>query len=262
MKAISLKINGEQITWKALQDEMARLKVEIAQEQGSEEILKSEDKLLELARDNMTEHVLFRQHAAEPLPSDKRNDPKAVAAAEETLRQSLVKTVRTPKAEDIESFYNEHKQMMMTGEAVHAAHIIKHVKDEAGKIAAFMEISRIKEQLDKGASFFETAMQASDCPSNGGDLGTFTRGKMVPEFEDVVFVMNSGETSGIFLTPFGYHIAHVIERIPSRTMTLQEATPSIKGFLSNLNHLAVWEEFTDRLRKKAVIEELPPEPVA
>lgn len=73
---------------------------------------------------------------------------------------------------------------------------------------AAAEIARLKEEIDAGADFAEVARDNSDCPSGGqgGDLGAFSRGMMVPEFETAAFALSVGETSGVIETPFGYHL--------------------------------------------------------
>jgi len=82
---------------------------------------------------------------------------------------------------------------------VHCAHIL--VKSES-------EAKAVLERLKKGEKFGAIAQVASLCPSGkrGGDLGTFTRGKMVKEFETAAFALNKGEVSGIVKTKFGCHI--------------------------------------------------------
>ena len=87
---------------------------------------------------------------------------------------------------------------------VHCAHIL--VKTETEAKAA-------KARLDKGEKFGAVAQQVSLCPSGkkGGDLGTFTRGKMVKEFEKAAFELEKGMTSGPVKTQFGYHIIKRLE---------------------------------------------------
>jgi len=76
-------------------------------------------------------------------------------------------------------------------------------KDEAAQ-----QIADLKAQMDDGAEFAALASAHSDCPSGsqGGDLGEFGRGMMVPEFEQAAFGMEVGVTSDIVETPFGYHL--------------------------------------------------------
>jgi peptidyl-prolyl cis-trans isomerase C len=87
---------------------------------------------------------------------------------------------------------------------VHCAHIL--VKSES-------EAKAVLERLKKGEKFGNVAKQVSRCPSGkkGGDLGTFTRGKMVKEFENAAFKLQKGEVSGIVRTQFGYHIIKRLE---------------------------------------------------
>jgi len=87
---------------------------------------------------------------------------------------------------------------------VYCAHIL--VKSES-------EAKAVLELLKKGEKFGNAARAVSRCPSGkrGGDLGTFTRGKMVREFENAAFALRKGEVSGVVKTKFGCHIVKRLE---------------------------------------------------
>jgi len=72
----------------------------------------------------------------------------------------------------------------------------------------------LKEQIAEGAEFAELAKQHSSCPSgkDGGDLGSFGPGMMVPEFDKVVFSADVGTVQGPVKTQFGYHLLEVTSR--------------------------------------------------
>jgi peptidyl-prolyl cis-trans isomerase C len=75
--------------------------------------------------------------------------------------------------------------------------------------------NELKEQINSGEITFEqAAKENSTCPSgaNGGDLGTFSQGQMVPEFDKVVFNDEVGVVHGPVKTQFGYHLLEVTER--------------------------------------------------
>src|SRR3546814_5826836 len=76
-------------------------------------------------------------------------------------------------------------------------------KDEAES-----EIQALKAELAGGADFAALARTHSDCPSGqqGGDLGSFRRGMIVPEFDEAAFGLEVGEDSGVVETDFGYHL--------------------------------------------------------
>jgi len=82
---------------------------------------------------------------------------------------------------------------------VKASHILVESKSEAQRLLA---------QIKGGESFENLARKHSKCPSgrNGGDLGFFGRGRMVPEFENAAFAMNKGDVSEPVKTQFGYHL--------------------------------------------------------
>ncbi len=80
-------------------------------------------------------------------------------------------------------------------------------------VKTLTEANTVKARLDKGEKFSDIAKQVSLCPSGkkGGDLGTFTRGKMVKEFEKAAFELQKGQVSGPVKTQFGYHIIKRLE---------------------------------------------------
>lgn len=87
---------------------------------------------------------------------------------------------------------------------VHCAHILVKTEKEANMVL---------ERLQKGEKFGNIAKKVSLCPSGkrGGDLGTFTRGKMVKEFEKAAFALDKGQISPIIKTKFGYHLIKRLE---------------------------------------------------
>lgn len=88
---------------------------------------------------------------------------------------------------------------------VKASHILVSTLDDARNILS---------ELKKGGDFAEFAKKHSLCPSskNGGDLGFFSKGQMVGEFENAAFSLKPGEISGPVKTQFGYHIIKVTGR--------------------------------------------------
>jgi peptidyl-prolyl cis-trans isomerase C len=72
----------------------------------------------------------------------------------------------------------------------------------------------LKAQIEAGADFADLARQYSKCPSGqqGGDLGEFSQGMMVPEFDQVVFSAPVNEVQGPVKTQFGYHLLEVTSR--------------------------------------------------
>jgi peptidyl-prolyl cis-trans isomerase C len=86
-----------------------------------------------------------------------------------------------------------------------ARHILVSTEEQANDI---------KRQIEEGADFAEMARQFSSCPSgrNGGDLGRFSPGQMVREFDQVCFNDEVGVVHGPVKTQFGYHLIEITER--------------------------------------------------
>jgi peptidyl-prolyl cis-trans isomerase C len=76
------------------------------------------------------------------------------------------------------------------------------------------ECSNIKKQIEEGSDFAQMAKEHSQCPSGqrGGDLGKFSPGQMVREFDEVVFSEEVGKVHGPIKTQFGYHLIKITSR--------------------------------------------------
>ena len=97
---------------------------------------------------------------------------------------------------------------------IRASHIlISHAeaRGAASKLAkedALEKINQLKIEIEGGIEFAQAAQDHSDCPSsgNGGDLGEFGRGAMVPAFEEAAFGLETGAVSDAVETEFGFHL--------------------------------------------------------
>ncbi len=149
--------------------------------------------------------------------------------------------------EEIRVFYDGHKESFKTEETARASHILVDSEEEAEKL-----LKEIKE----GKDFAKTAEVYSKCPSkaNGGDLGFFSRGKMVPEFEEAALNLNPGEISGIVKTQFGYHIVKLIEKKEPENLKYEQVRNKISDYLLGQKRNVAFSQKTEELRKQYKIE--------
>lgn len=121
---------------------------------------------------------------------------------------------------EIEDFYKVHKDHFNTPPTVRASHILVEDLEKA---------QEIYNKIVNGADFSLEAKKNSTCPSKnkGGDLGNFSRGQMVKEFEDAAFSMNVGDISKPIKTEFGYHIIKLTGKNPSKEVNLEDAKDHI-----------------------------------
>jgi peptidyl-prolyl cis-trans isomerase D len=137
-------------------------------------------------------------------------------------------------AADVERSYNNAIEQYTTPEQVRASHILLKTegKDDAVVKATAEDLLK---QARGGADFAELAKKNSDDADNaknGGDLDYFGRGRMVPEFDQVVFAMQPGQISDLVKTQFGYHIIKLIDKKTATTRTLAEVRQQITDQLA------------------------------
>ena len=143
--------------------------------------------------------------------------------------------IQIPEAE-LKSYYQQNLTTYQLPEKVRASHILLKTEgkspEESEKIKA--KATDLLLQVRKGADFGELAKKNSEdavSAANGGDLGAFARGAMVPEFEQASFSLGVGAISDLVKTQFGYHIIKVVEKQPAHTQTFEEVENLIRPTL-------------------------------
>ena len=173
--------------------------------------------------------------------------------------------IAKPSDEEIKAFYDENKADFTQGESVTASHILIKVDpadDEAAKAAKRERIEGLRKQLLEGADFAEIAKANSDCPSSasGGDLGSFGRGQMVPEFENAAFTQATGTIGEVVETQFGYHLIKVAARTEAKTLDFEEVKSRIGDMLNSRQQQEAVGNFVEGLRAAADIQRFDQKP--
>jgi parvulin-like peptidyl-prolyl isomerase len=138
----------------------------------------------------------------------------------ERLRDAVAGAIE-PTDQELSAYLEEHREEYDTPEQVHARHILIRIEEnapEAEVAQAKKQLDDIKKELENGADFAELAQKHSQDPGsapNGGDLGFFSRGQMVPEFEEATFALEPGQVSDPVRTQYGFHLIKVEEKKPA-----------------------------------------------
>lgn len=275
-------LNGEFIDDEVVRLEAAQIKQRLRNEMSAGDALEIEIRARELARETVVERVLLRQAAlrdAQPIPDSvideelrryyAQNPHEAgchLPRDRDYIRKNIENdlyianflrqlTAHIPKPADkqVAALYRDAKQALVQPETVRAAHIVKNIDESQSEAEALAAIEDIQSLLAQGVPFESVADQHSDCPGRGGDLGFFERGQMVDEFETQVLPLPVGVMSPIFHTPFGFHIAKVLERVPERIPPLAEIRHELSASLWQRQKQGVIRAFLDDLRAQAVI---------
>jgi len=161
--------------------------------------------------------------------------------------------------EEVKKFYDDNKEKFKTEESVRASHILIGVDEKASaadKKKAKEKAEAIRKRVAGGEDFAAVAKKESTCPSapQGGDLGFFTKGQMVPEFEKAAFALKPAEVSDVVETKFGYHIIKAQEKKAAGTVSFDEAKKNIGEYLKAQKIQKGVNEYLEKLRKDAKIE--------
>jgi peptidyl-prolyl cis-trans isomerase C len=164
-----------------------------------------------------------------------------------------------PTEADVEQYFKEHKTEFSKGEQVLAQHILvtPDGDSETSKSEAYTKINDIRERILSGAKTFESeAADHSTCPSGkeGGSLGWFGRGMMVPEFDGEAFAMKIGDISGIIETQFGYHIIKKTDHQKGGETDFDTVREQIRDLLRHSRRGEAMTAYVSELRSKAKIE--------
>ena len=281
-------VNGEEIGEDAVRFELDRLvKFYASHGMGAEEIRRSLPRLEEKALEQAIGAKLLLDRARQldiPVSAadidaevakvvaqvgGEENYRKALAAQHMTdsaFRKELEKgakvnrlvgqacaSVPEPTEKEVADFYAAHKSEYVEPEQVLCRHIL--VKGDGPE--SLKKIGEIRERIvaDK-ADFAEEAAKHSDCPSGrqGGSLGWFGRGMMVPEFDKAAFELEKGGVSEVIKTQFGHHIIRKEDQKGGRALDLVDVHDQIKDLLRHEARGRAMDRFVAELREKATVE--------
>jgi peptidyl-prolyl cis-trans isomerase C len=174
------------------------------------------------------------------------------------IEQTIVPKI-TVTEEESKKFYDQNPDKFNRGETVKASHILIGVDPKASaeeKKKASEKAEKLRKDLAGGADFATLAKENSTCPSSqqGGDLGYFGKGQMVPPFEQAAFVLKPGEISDVVETQFGYHIIKVTDKKGAETVAFKEVKPRIEEFLKRQKVSAAVNDFLTEAKKTAKVE--------
>ena len=150
--------------------------------------------------------------------------------------------------EELEAYFEETKAQWAQAEQVQASHIL--VEDE--KTA-----KEVEQKLNDGEDFAELAEEYSTDSSNannGGELGYFGKGRMVPEFEEAVFAMEVDEISGPVETSQGFHIIHVTDKKEAKEASLEDSEEQVRDALFERKMQTEYGVLIAELKEKYTVE--------
>jgi len=155
----------------------------------------------------------------------------------------------TPKTTDAQAkqYYENNKNEFVTPARYRASHILVKQKDEAAKVL---------KKLKGGADFAELARQESIDPSGdrGGDLGYFTKGQMIPDFETACLQLSVGSISDVVQTKFGYHIIRLTDKQEQAAKSFDEVKERVKQRITTKGRQDRLQALVDSLRLESNIQ--------
>jgi parvulin-like peptidyl-prolyl isomerase len=159
-------------------------------------------------------------------------------------------------ASEAKEFYQKNKDKFMEKSSMHARHILVETEKSAKEIIDTVKALKGDELKNK---FMELAKTKSTGPSGpeGGDLGTFTKGQMVPEFSKAAWALNNGEvTTTPVKTQFGYHVIYLETKAEEKPSAYEQVKEKIIATLKQQQFAAKITEVAKELKSKAKIVDM------
>ncbi|MFW5995181.1 MAG: peptidylprolyl isomerase [Spirochaetia bacterium] len=218
-----------------IEEELEQIRSQFPSEEAFEEALEQQNLTLEEIEGNIAEQMIIEEILESDVLTDSDIDEDAA-----------------------QEFYDENPELFETPPQVRASHILVLTQDldEDEQAEAREEIETVQERLESGEDFADLAQEYSDdgTAEDGGDLGFFSEGQMVPEFEEAAFDLEVGEVSDIVETQFGYHIIRKTDEREAGTQDFEEARGQIEQFLGQQEQQEMFDSYVDSLREEAEIE--------
>ncbi len=194
----------------------------------------------------VSERLIYNEAVKAGYDKDPEVKKRLANMEKQVIMQSFMenKAKNLVTDDQLRAAYAEKVAAAKGQEEVRARHILVASEEEAKKIAA---------DVKKGGDFEKIAKEKSTdkgSGANGGELGWFTKERMVPEFADAAFKLKKGDISAPIKTEFGWHIIKVEDRRPVQVASFDDMKESLKGELAN----KAVQTYVDSLLKKSDIK--------
>lgn len=241
-KDVVATVGNEVITMQTVDERISRLPSHY------QSMLKSRKK--ELVEDMVLEALLFNEAKARGLENDKEVKAMLEEARKKIIISKLIKDEVENRSmvsdKEAEDHYNAHKNEFITPERWKASHILVKTEGEA---------KAILDELAKGKQFEDLAKEKSQDTSakRGGDVGFFTKGQMVPEFEEAAFKLEVGKVSPIVKSQFGFHVIKLTDKKPVQEQELKDVSGRIKNELLSKKKQEAFDKMVADLKTKTKV---------
>lgn len=167
--------------------------------------------------------------------------------------------VSEPDEKEVQAFFTEHRAEMNRPEQVQARHILIKVPQGAQPStveAARLRLEAMRTSINAGADFASVARAGSEdaSASEGGDLGYFSRGRMLPEFEAAAFALAPGAVSEPVRTAVGWHLIYVQNRMQETDVTQEQGLAMVRAYLARQKQVQARLQVLAQLRSSNRIE--------
>lgn len=239
-KRVLAVVNGKEITEDTVLRFLNDLGPQIAMQ------FQSPDGMKRVVDELINQEVIYLNALENGLDKEEDFTKELERLKEGLLKQyafnNILSNITVTEGEILE-FYNKNKESFKKPESVIASHILVDSEEKAKDI--------IKE-INEGLSFEEAAKNHSSCPSKeqGGNLGEFTKGQMVPEFESAAFNMEVNDISEPVKTQFGYHIIKLTAKNKESTSSFDEIKGQITQQVLGMKQQEAYLNKTNELKQK------------
>lgn len=271
LKNLAPQMIDQFVTENVIEQALAARKISVTPDEAA---AKLKEEFAKMPKDQQTqfEQMLKSQNqTVEQVIAQQAKNPELLKALSfDKLVKALCPDLDKFDPAEVKKFYDEHTgEFVEKGDApdtVRASHILIQVPEDAKPEAwdkAKADAEAILKDLKGGADFAKLAQEKSACPSKseGGSLGSFGKGQMVPEFETAAFALKEGELSQPVRTKFGYHIIRRDAAKKGRQLSFDEVKDRLSAMLKQQKQAEKIQTLIQNLKKEAGAKLLvaPPE---
>lgn len=247
VKSVGPQAVEQLITQKLIDNEAAKQNISVSEEEVNVEF--------EEIKGNFPSEEMFNMQLQYMGISEEQF--KEQLASDLKLRKLVEPEIEVTE-EEVQTFYEENQEQFGTPEQVRASHIL--LKKEDKELA-----EKILSEVKNGGDFAALAKEYSEDSSaaQGGDLGYFGRGQMVPPFEEAAFSLEVNEISDLVESQYGYHIIKVTDKKEADIPSFEEVKDQVREIVLNQKLSERVSSYIQELRSAAKIENaLAPETTA